>query len=111
MGTFARNIDVPWKPYTPPADGVGGVPRESGGSAVSLELSRDSGQRLMYVINQNNAQVEIIDRARRKILSHGWSRRRALRWTIRPAARPGSGFQAIFMSRRIAARESKSSKL
>jgi DNA-binding beta-propeller fold protein YncE len=66
MGVFAKNIDVPWKPYTPPADGV---VKQSGGSAVSLELSRDPGQRWMYVINQNNAQVEIIDRASGKILA------------------------------------------
>jgi DNA-binding beta-propeller fold protein YncE len=65
-GVFAKNIDVPWKPYTPPANGE---LKESGGSAVSLELSRDSGQRLIYLINQNNAQVEIIDRASGKILS------------------------------------------
>jgi len=65
-GVFAKNIDVPWKPYTPPANGE---LKESGGSAVSLELSRDAGQRLMYVINQNNAQIEIIDRASGKILS------------------------------------------
>ena len=66
MGAFARNIDVPWKPDTPPSNGD---LKESGGSAVSLELSRDSGQRLIYVINQNNAQVEIIDRASGTILS------------------------------------------
>src|SRR5262245_11867918 len=65
-GTFARNIEVPWKPVTPPADGAA---KESGGSAVSLELSRDPGQRLMFVINQNNAQIEIIDRASGKIVS------------------------------------------
>jgi tripartite motif-containing protein 71 len=66
MGVFARNIDVPWKPYTPPANGD---VKESGGSVVSLELSRDPDQQLMYVINQNNAEVEIIDRASGKILS------------------------------------------
>jgi len=66
MGAFVKNIDVPWKPYTPPADGA---LKESGGSAVSLELSRDAGQRLMYVINQNNARIEIIDRASGKMLS------------------------------------------
>src|SRR5262245_53399212 len=65
-GTFAKNIEVPWKPVTPPADGAA---KESGGSAVSLELSRDPGQRLMFVINQNNAQIEIIDRASGKIVS------------------------------------------
>ena len=62
MGVFIKNIDVPWKPYTLQAGGDV-VPRQSGGSVVSLELSRDPGQRLMYVINQNNAQVEIFDRA------------------------------------------------
>jgi NHL repeat len=66
MGAFARNIEVPWKPHTPPANGI---LKESGGSVVSLELSRDPDQRLIYVINQNNAQVEIIDRASGKILS------------------------------------------
>jgi hypothetical protein len=66
MGAFTRNIDVPWQPYTPPADGVA---QQSGGSVVSLELSRDPDQKLMYVINQNNAQVEIIDRASGKIVS------------------------------------------
>jgi sugar lactone lactonase YvrE len=65
-GTFAKNIEVPWKPVTPPADGT---VKESGGSAVSLELSRDPAQRLMYVINQNNSQIEIIDRASGKIVS------------------------------------------
>jgi hypothetical protein len=65
-GAFVKNIDVPWKPFTPPADGIA---KESGGAAVSLELSRDAGQRFMYLINQNNAQIEIIDRASGKILS------------------------------------------
>ena len=66
MGAFAKHIDVPWKPITPSANGEA---KESGGSAVSLELSRDPAQRFMYVINQNNAQVEIIDRASGKILT------------------------------------------
>ena len=66
MGTFLKNIDVPWKPYTPPANGT---PKESGGSAVSLDLSRDPGQRLMYLINQNNSEIEVIDRGTGRILS------------------------------------------
>ncbi len=36
MGNFIKNIEVPWKPYTPPADGK---PKASGGSAVAIELS------------------------------------------------------------------------
>ena len=66
MGTFLKNIDVPWKPYTSPRDGA---LKESGGSAVSLDLSRDANQRLMYLINQNNSEIEIIDRQTGTILS------------------------------------------
>jgi DNA-binding beta-propeller fold protein YncE len=54
------------KPYTPPPDGK---VKASGGSVVALDLSRDSSQRLMYVINQNNSQIEIIERQTGKILS------------------------------------------
>jgi DNA-binding beta-propeller fold protein YncE len=36
---------------------------------VALDLSRDSNQKLIYVINQNNSQIEIIDRQTGKILS------------------------------------------
>ena len=66
VGTLLKNIEVPWKPYTVPRDGT---PKESGGSAVSLDLSRDASQHLMYLINQNNSEIEIIDRQTGKILS------------------------------------------
>jgi sugar lactone lactonase YvrE len=67
MGAFQKNIEVPWTPVTPPANGT---PKESGGSAVALDLSRDATQRLMYVINQNNARIEIIERESGKILGN-----------------------------------------
>jgi DNA-binding beta-propeller fold protein YncE len=66
MGNFKKNIEVPWKPYTIPPDGKR---TETGGSAVTLDFSPDSNQRLMFVINQNNSQIEIIDRQSGKILS------------------------------------------
>src|SRR5262249_13609364 len=66
-GRFISNIEVPWKPYTMPADGQ---VKESGGSAVSLDLSRDPDQSLMFLINQNNAQIEVIDRKARRVVSH-----------------------------------------
>jgi DNA-binding beta-propeller fold protein YncE len=66
MGKFLKNIEVPWKPYTPVADGK---PRQSGGVTVALDLSHDANQRLIYVINQNNAQIAIIERESGKILS------------------------------------------
>jgi DNA-binding beta-propeller fold protein YncE len=37
--------------------------------AVALDFSRDANQRLIYLINQNNSQIEIIDRQSGKILS------------------------------------------
>jgi DNA-binding beta-propeller fold protein YncE len=65
MGNLQRTIPVPWTPITPPADGVA---KEVGGSAVAIDFSPDKAQRLMFVINQNNAQVEIIERATGKHL-------------------------------------------
>ena len=59
MGTLKKTINVPWTPVTPPADGK---VTESGGSAVAIDFSPDSAQRLMFVINQNNAEVDVIDR-------------------------------------------------
>jgi DNA-binding beta-propeller fold protein YncE len=66
MGTFKRNIEVPWTPVTPPADGK---PKQSGGSAVAIDFSHDPAQKLLFVINQNTAQIEIIDRQSGKKLS------------------------------------------
>lgn len=66
MGKFLKHIEVPWKPYTMPGDGT---PKETGGAAVSLDLSRDSNQRLMYLINQNNSEIEIINRETGTIVS------------------------------------------
>jgi NHL repeat len=69
MGNFKKNIGVPWTPVTPPADGK---IAESGGSAVAIDFSPDPGQRLMFVINQNNAEIEVIDRqSGQKVSSFG----------------------------------------
>ena len=66
MGTFARNIEIPWKPYTPSPDGT---LKPSGGSAVALDFSADPTQRFMYVINQNSSRIEIIERKSGNMLS------------------------------------------
>ena len=66
MGNLKRNIEVPWTPVTPPPDGK---IKQSGGSAVAIDFSPDANQRLMFVINQNNAQIEIFDRQSGKHLS------------------------------------------
>jgi sugar lactone lactonase YvrE len=66
MGNFKKSIEVPWKPVTPSKDGK---VTQSGGSAVALDFSHDEAQQFIFLINQNNAQVEIIDRQSGKILS------------------------------------------
>ena len=66
MGNFLKNIEVPWKPYTAPPDGK---PKESGGSAVAIDFSHDSNQKFMYVLNQNNAVIHVMDRQTGKILT------------------------------------------
>jgi DNA-binding beta-propeller fold protein YncE len=42
--------------------------KQSGGAAVALDFSPDQTQRLMFVINQNNSQIEVIERATGKRL-------------------------------------------
>jgi DNA-binding beta-propeller fold protein YncE len=66
MGHFIKNIEAPWKPVTPPLDGK---LKQSGGSSVALAISRDSNETFMYLINQNNSEIEILDRKTGKILS------------------------------------------
>jgi DNA-binding beta-propeller fold protein YncE len=65
MGTFVRNIDVPFQPVTPPQG------RRSGtrGTAVVLAFSPDPEQRLMFVVNQNTVVVDILDRLTGQVLS------------------------------------------
>jgi DNA-binding beta-propeller fold protein YncE len=59
MGNLARTIEVPWTPVTPQEDGQ---IVQSGGSAVDIAFSPDPEQRLMYIINQNNARVDVFER-------------------------------------------------
>ena len=66
QGAFIKNIEVPWKPVTPPADGK---ITPFGGATVALDFSRDENQTYMFVINQNNSQIEVIERQTGKMLS------------------------------------------
>ncbi len=66
MGSFKKNFDLPWKPVTVPADGK---IEQSGGATVALALSRDAAQTFMFVVNQNNSQIDIVDRQSGKLLS------------------------------------------
>lgn len=59
QGTFKRNIPVPWHPYTPP-DGR----KVSGGfgSASAVDFSNDAAQRYLFATNEDNSQIEVMDR-------------------------------------------------
>jgi DNA-binding beta-propeller fold protein YncE len=83
-GSFKRNIDLPWKNYTaenedlrrychtlwrtfPPCSLVQKIGK--GTSAVSVEFSRDPNQRFIYVANQNQREIDILDRATGEVVS------------------------------------------
>jgi len=66
MGKFLKQIAIPWKPFTPPKEGK---PADTGGAAVSLDFSKDPEQRLMYLINQNSSQIEVLERQSGRIVA------------------------------------------
>src|SRR5258708_29808053 len=63
MGKLQRTFDVPSTPVT------AGV-NDGGGAAVAIAFSPDRDQRLMFVINQNNSRIEIMDRGSGKVLGN-----------------------------------------
>jgi hypothetical protein len=84
MGNFKKNIDIPWERYTteneglrkychtlwrtfPPCTLVQKIGQ--GTSAVSIEFSRDPNQQFIYVVNQNQREVDILDHATGKVVS------------------------------------------
>ena len=70
MGNFQKNIPFTFKVWTPiPATGIGSR-REAMlvGSCSSVEFSRDPGQKFMYVINEIDEQIDIVDRASGQVL-------------------------------------------
>jgi hypothetical protein len=66
MGNLKKTFDLPWKPVTVPADGK---IEQSGGATVALALSRDAAQTFMFVVNQNNSQIDIVERQTGTLLS------------------------------------------
>jgi NHL repeat-containing protein len=76
MGTFRKNIPIPFEQrsqysFTGHAPGaLGWVGPGGWGSAVDITFSRDRAQKFMYVANEDDEQVEILDRASGQILSH-----------------------------------------
>ena len=60
MGKLQRTFDVPSTPVT------AGV-ADGGGAAVAIDFSRDREQRYMFVVNQNNSRIDIMERTSGKI--------------------------------------------
>ena len=77
VGNFKKNIPIPFEQrseytttgpgHTPGAWGL--VVPGSWGTAVSVTFSRDQEQKFMFVSNEDDEQVEILDRASGRILS------------------------------------------
>jgi DNA-binding beta-propeller fold protein YncE len=68
MGEFRKNIPVEFTAMSPLPSGPDHIPGALG-SAVSVGFSRDAGQKYMYVVNQDNEKVDILDRASGKLLT------------------------------------------
>jgi len=66
MGNLKKTIDYPWQPATVPADGK---IEQAGGATVALAFSRDPAQTFIFVVNQNNSRVDVVDRQSGKIVS------------------------------------------
>ena len=64
MGAFKKNIELPWTPVTSPENGKA---KESGGAVVALAFSPD--ERLLYVLNQNNSRIDIVERETGKLVT------------------------------------------
>jgi sugar lactone lactonase YvrE len=61
MGALKRTIEVPWKPITP------GQKDQFGGASVAIDFSPD--QKLIYVVNQNSATIEVLERDSGKVVT------------------------------------------
>ena len=69
MGNLQKSFDLPWTPVTPPKTGT---VKQSGGAVVAIDFSPDPAQKFIFIVNQNNATVDIIDRqSGKKLTSFG----------------------------------------
>jgi hypothetical protein len=66
QANLKRTIELPWTPVTMPADGK---IKQFGGATVAIDFSPDPEQTYMFVVNQNNAEIDIVDRKAGKPVS------------------------------------------
>ena len=78
MGNFRKNIPIPFEQRSDySTTGPGHTPSSWGlvvpggwGTAVSVTFSPDRQEKFMFVSNEDDEQIEILDRASARILSH-----------------------------------------
>jgi DNA-binding beta-propeller fold protein YncE len=66
-GKFQKDIAVPYQPRSPYRPGPGHVAR-AWGTAEWIAFSPDQAQTLMYVLNEDNEEVDVLDRGSGKVL-------------------------------------------
>ena len=69
MGNLQKSFELPWTPVTAPKTGT---IKQSGGAVVAIDFSPDQAQKFIFIVNQNNATVDIVDRlSGKKLTSFG----------------------------------------
>jgi DNA-binding beta-propeller fold protein YncE len=68
MGNFQKNIPVKFEPRSPHPPGAGRKPG-SLGSAVWAVFSPDPAQKFIYVTNQDDEEIDILDRSSGQLIS------------------------------------------
>jgi sugar lactone lactonase YvrE len=70
MGNFKKDMPFSFKVWTPIPATAAGAQRDAMlvGSCSSIEFSNDSQQKFMYVINEIDEQIDVVDRASGNVL-------------------------------------------
>jgi hypothetical protein len=70
MGNFKKDMAFNYKLWTPASASDAGAQRFAAlvGSCSSVEFSRDSGEKYIYVINEIDEEVDVADRATGQVL-------------------------------------------
>ena len=71
MGNFKKDMPFSYKVYTPIPASAAGAQRDAMlvGSCSSVEFSNDRSQKFMFVINEIDEEIEVVDRASGRVLS------------------------------------------
>jgi hypothetical protein len=70
MGNFKKDMPFSYKVWTPSSGSGTGAQREAAlvGSCSSVEFSRDPDEKYMYVINEIDEEVDVVERASGRVL-------------------------------------------